>query len=163
MHALISQYSAYNLWANERIAAVLKTLDPKLLDVEVKSSFTSLRKTVHHIWDAEMIWLARLEDRKLQWPPTAHFIDPAIDEFLTTSRDLNNFVSTKSEECLHASTSFHDSKGVPYTMNNAGIIMHVMNHSTFHRGQLITILRELGQTELPSTDLVKYLRDLAKK
>ena len=159
MKTLVQQQTEYNLWANERIAAVLKSLDPKLVDVDLKSSFPSLRKTVHHIWDAEMIWLSRLEDTKLTWPPTAHFKDPAIDEFLKTSSELLNFVGSKSEEYFHTDTSFTDSKGVGYKMNNAGILMHVMNHSTFHRGQLVTMMRELGVTELPSTDLIKFLRE----
>ena len=110
------------------------------------------------MWDAEMIWLSRLEGTKLSWPPTAQFKDPAIDDFLKTSGELLNFVESKSEEYIHAETSFKDSKGNPYHMNNAGILMHVMNHSTFHRGQLVTMMRELGITELPQTDLIKYLR-----
>jgi uncharacterized damage-inducible protein DinB len=159
MHTLLTQYSAYNLWANELIAGLLNKLDLKLLDAEVKSSFPSLRKTVMHIWDAELIWLSRLEGRKISWPPTAQFKDPAIGDFLNASRDLHNFVEGKSAEYFHASTSFSDSKGNPYTMNNAGILMHVFNHSTFHRGQIVTMARELGQTELPSTDLIRYLRE----
>ena len=163
MHSLLIEYTSYNLWANERIASVLRSLDAKVLDAELKSSFTSIRKTVHHIWDAELIWLSRLENNKLEWPPTAHFIDPAIDEFLDTSRDLHNYVESRSREYFHTSTSFNDSKGTPYNMNNAGIIMHVANHSTFHRGQVITMLRELGQTELPSTDLIRYLREKSER
>jgi uncharacterized damage-inducible protein DinB len=159
MERYITQYTAYNIWANERIATLLKNIPVELLDVEVKSSFPSLRKTVHHIWDAELIWLSRLEGRKISWPPTAEFKDPAIDDLLKTSREFHNFVESKGETYLHAGTSFHDSKGNPYTMNNTGIIMHVVNHSSFHRGQIVTILRELGQTELPSTDFIRYLRE----
>lgn len=161
MKALLTQYSSYNLWANERMAALLKTLDSKLPDAAVKSSFPSLRKTVHHIWDAELIWLSRLEGKKLSWPPTAQFNNPGITDFLNTSLNFRDFVAGKDENYFQASTFFHDSKGNPYNMNNTGIIMHVMNHSTYHRGQLVTILRELGITELPATDLIKYIRESA--
>ena len=96
MKTLVQQQTEYNLWTNERIAKLLTSIDSKLLDVDLKSSFPSIRKTVHHIWDAEMIWLSRLEGTKLTWPPTAQFKDPAIDEFLKTSCDLLNFVESKS-------------------------------------------------------------------
>jgi uncharacterized damage-inducible protein DinB len=160
MEPLLKQYAAYNLWANERVAAKLKTVDVELLDAEVRSSFPSLRRTITHIWDAELIWLSRLEGKKISWPPTAQFPDPAIDDFLKTSRDLNNFVEGKSEGYFASDTSYSDSKGTPYTMNNAGLLMHVFNHSTFHRGQVVTLLRELGQAEIPATDLVRYLREM---
>lgn len=159
MSSLLKQYASYNLWANEKFAEILKALDPKMLDIEVKSSFPSLRKTVTHIWDAELIWLTRLEGKAGTWPPTAQFKDPGITDFLNASRAMLNYVESRSEEYFHASTSFKDSKGGAYTMNNAGILMHVFNHSTFHRGQLVTMLRELGTTELPSTDLIRYLRE----
>src|ERR1051326_8336362 len=161
MH-LIKQQIEYNLWANTRIAAVLEKCKSELLDAELKSSFPSVRKTVHHIWDAELIWLARLENKKLAWPPTAQFVDPGITDFLNASRALFDLVNSKNEEYFSSSTSFSDSKGNPFMMNNAGIIMHVANHSTFHRGQIITMLRELGLSEFPPTDLIKFLRDKAK-
>jgi uncharacterized damage-inducible protein DinB len=155
---LILQYVNYNCWANQCIADVLVKTDPSLLDQEVKSSFPSLRKTVHHIWDAELAWMSRMKGEVLAWPPTAQFKNPAIDQFVQTSQDFADFVNSKDEAFLNTETTYKNSKGETYTTINSGIIMHCMNHSTYHRGQLITLLREVGVTVLPSTDLIAFLR-----
>lgn len=155
---LLVQYVHYNHWGNKRIADVLVKLDPALLDKEVKSSFPSLRKTVHHIWDAELAWTARLKQEPVNWPPTAQFESPAIDEYVNTSENFVEYIGSKDEDFINASTTYKNNKGEPCTTPNHGIIMHCMNHSTFHRGQLITILRELGISDLPPTDMIFFLR-----
>jgi uncharacterized damage-inducible protein DinB len=160
MKELILQYVKYNLWANKRIADLLGTTEPSLLDKEITSSFPSIRKTVHHIWDAELAWIARLQEKVISWPPSAQFIDPAIDHFLKTSEEFISLVEAKNDAYLKNSTTYKDSRGNTYTNVNYGIIMHCMNHSTFHRGQLITMMREAGITKFPSTDLITYLREI---
>ena len=159
MKALILQQAEYNVWANRRIAAILlQHLD--LLDVEVKSSFTSVRKTVHHIWDAELIWYGRMQGKHLPWPPSAHlFKDPTIEDFVATSVELVNLVANADEHFLQQATPYRNLKGETFETLNSGILMHCFNHSTFHRGQIVTILRELGVTTLKSTDLIAYLRE----
>jgi uncharacterized damage-inducible protein DinB len=44
----------------------------------------------------------------------------------------------------------------------APILQHVVNHSTYHRGQIATMLRQLGTKAIP-TDLIAYHRELATK
>jgi uncharacterized damage-inducible protein DinB len=158
MKFLLTQYTSYNLWANTQFAKLLKDLDPTLLDKEVVSSFPSLRKTVSHIWDAELIWLSRMRNQGLSWPPSAQFANPAIDDFLGTSRTFDEFVRLEDEDYLRGATVYKNSKGQEFTNQNYGIVMHCMNHSTFHRGQLVTILRSLGITHIPQTDLIAFLR-----
>ena len=159
MKSMLTRLSSYNVWANMQFAELLKTLDPALLDKEVTSSFPSLRKTVTHIWDAELIWLSRMKNQGLSWPPTAGIKDPRIEDFLSTSKTFDEFVRMKEEAWLDASTNYKNSKGQEFTTQNSGIIMHCMNHSTFHRGQIVTILRSQGVTSIPSTDLIAYLRN----
>lgn len=153
------QFTSYNLWANKRISGLLLPLDDSVLDKEIKSSFPSLRKTVHHIWDAELAWLNRLQGIAFNWPPTAAFTSPAIDSFLRTSAAFDTYVKEKDDAYFAASTSYVDSRGNAHTTANGGIVMHCMNHSTFHRGQIVTMLRGSGITQLVSTDLITYLRE----
>ena len=158
MKEILTTYTSYNTWANIRIANLLQE-NNSLLDIEVKSSFKSLRKTVHHIWDAELVWLARLEQKPWTWPPTAQFKNPAITDFLKTSIGFGEFVSGKDEDFISSTIDFKDSKGNSYTKKCWEMVMHCMNHSTYHRGQVITICRELGIVTLPSTDLITFLRE----
>ena len=160
MKHLLETYVDYNYWANKKIADILSSLDPELLNVEVKSSFPSLRKTTHHIWDAELVWLARMEQKPWTWPPTAQFKNPGITDFTKTSLEFSNFVKSKGEDFYHSEIAFKDSKGSPYTNKGWEMVMHCMNHSSFHRGQIITLLRELGVDQnLPATDLIRYFRE----
>lgn len=69
MKKSILQYVQYNLWANKIIADVISEKVIDLLDNEIPNSFPSLRKTLLHIWDAENIWLTRLNNLPItDWP-----------------------------------------------------------------------------------------------
>lgn len=154
------QYSAYNVWANERIAAMLLKADRQLLDQEVKSSFPSIRKTIYHIWDAETIWLKRLKNEATDTWPSKEMNEPAaIDDFVATSRDFLVFLQKKDSTYFNDSTTYKNMSGASFATPNSGILMHVFNHGTFHRGQIITMLREMAYPhKIESTDLITFLR-----
>ncbi len=57
----LSQYAAYNLWANQLMINWLLSKDSVLLETEVKSSFPTINKTLSHIWVAEHVWMCRVE------------------------------------------------------------------------------------------------------
>ena len=57
----IQRHMRFNVWANGKIVEILSKVDEKFFDAEVKSSFPTIRKTIHHIWDAELIWFTRLK------------------------------------------------------------------------------------------------------
>jgi uncharacterized damage-inducible protein DinB len=139
----LTEYTKYNLWANRTLCEKLQSIDAELLDVDNQSSFPSIRKTVFHIWDAESIWLDRLNGRDVEHIP---------------SRDLPaDFVATKPNAFFDTDITFL-AEGAAHSMQASPIIWHCMNHSTFHRGQLVTMLRQAGITEIPGTDLTKYVR-----
>ncbi len=159
MKQIIGLQAAYNVWANKRIAEILKGIDSKLLDKEVTSSFPSLRKTVYHIWDAEYIWLRRLQGESISyWPSERLGAETAIDGFLEVSGELLDIVRHNDDEWLNEVCENTNLKGDRFVQPKFQVLMHVLNHSTFHRGQLVTILRNLGVSELVSTDLITYLR-----
>ncbi len=164
MKAELDQYVAYNLWANDKMAELLLGQPMEMLDAEVESSFSTLRKTVYHIWDAEKIWLNRLQGVSFDfWPSSKLSVDAPIDAFLEESKAYLAYVHAQLESRLQGDLEFEDTQGTAYVLSIAGIVMHTMNHSTFHRGQLVTMLRSLGVTELPKTDLIEYLRVQAKQ
>jgi uncharacterized damage-inducible protein DinB len=154
----LQQYTTYNLWANRTICEKLQSIDAELLDVDNQSSFPSIRKTVFHIWDAESIWLDRLNGRPIAHIPSRDLpADTAIDRFLETSKSFADFVATKPNAFFDTDIAF-TAEGNEHSMQASPIIWHCMNHSTFHRGQLVTMLRQAGITEIPGTDLTKYVR-----
>ncbi|MGE0638342.1 MAG: DinB family protein [Bacteroidia bacterium] len=159
MRDLLVNYAAYNLWANQRIANVLKGLDASVLDKEIPSSFNSIRKTVFHIWDAEFIWLQRLNGLSLSdWPSKQYGADTPIDKFLETSQAFKELVEQLSEADFTGDCVYKNLKGAEYRNPRNEVLQHIFNHSTFHRGQIVTMLRNAGVEEIPATDFIYYTR-----
>lgn len=160
MKKIILQYVQYNLWANKIIAQVISDKAINLLDKEIPNSFPSLRKTLLHIWDAENIWLTRLNNLPItDWPSKdASKHASVLKNLINQSQDFLNFVESKNEDCLNTTIEYTNIKGEQFSQPVYTIIMHCMNHSTFHRGQLICMLRQMGFDDLPSTDLISFSR-----
>lgn len=151
----------YNLWANNLLAEVFKTIDQSWIDKEVKSSFPSIRKTVFHLWGAEHLWLLRFSGISLNKFPNEEIpADTHPSEFVKGAKDFLVFVEKQDDAFFSASTTYKNLAGVEFTSTNSEIIFHVMNHSTFHRGQLVMMIRNLGfEGKLPSTDMISYFRE----
>jgi uncharacterized damage-inducible protein DinB len=161
MSYTLTQHLAYNAWANGKIADFIAKAGEKLFDAEVKSSFPSLRKTVFHIWDAEYIWYKRLNGESLTEGPGKHFngtMQEGLAAFVKFSKELEAFIASKDQAYYASVCNYKNIKGDPFSSTVETIIMHVVNHSAFHRGQIVTMLRELGYTDLASTDLITYSR-----
>ncbi len=161
MKKYIEQLSHYNLWATETLIGFIQAAGPDKMDIELVSSFPSIGKTALHIYGAEDIWLQRLQKQeKLTWRG-AQF-DGTHEELLSAwknaSLGLQTFAKNISEEQLAESITFKNTLGEQYTHTYQQAITHVFNHSTFHRGQLVTLLRQVGFTQISSTDLITYYR-----
>jgi len=162
MKELLKQYTKYNIWANERICRMMGKINSSLLDKEFKSSYSSIRKTAYHIWDAETIWLKRLAGKSLKEWPSENFSGNFLDfqnEFLGGSGKLFMFVLNKEPKQLEQILMYKNIKGEQFSNKIAYIIQHVCNHGTFHRGQIVTMLREAGQTDLVPTDFIAFMRE----
>lgn len=161
---LLHLYTKYNHWANKRLCLKMSEIGNELLDKPVKNSFPSLRKTIYHIWDAEAVWLERL----LGIPPADHgwpsdrfkgdFIE-AQDLMLKMSERFVDYVSNNDEQTLLSEFSYKGMSGQDFQNKRFLSIMHCMNHSSYHRGQLITMLRDFDVKDLPGTDLIVYIRE----
>ncbi|HCA42265.1 MAG TPA: hypothetical protein DEP28_03335 [Bacteroidetes bacterium] len=163
MKELLLKYTRYNHWANERICLLLTSLPAEILDKEIKSSFTSIRKTLYHLWDAELIWIERINGFSFDKWPSESFdgdIVEATQLILTNSNRFSDLVSNNDEEYLNKRISYQNMKGDEFNNPVWELIMHCMNHSTFHRGQIVTMLREADVKDIPGTDLILYYRSL---
>lgn len=158
--ALVRDYVAYNNWANRTLVSWLKTKPAGLMEQVVPSSFPSIKETLVHIWDTQRFWLAVIQ----QTPPPPSFrmtgfngtLEDAFAGILEHSRQFESYVSLLSEgdlaEKIHLSTPWFEANRSRFEY-----IHHTMNHSTYHRGQLITIGRNVGLTDAPMTDFNYYL------
>jgi len=158
----IHQHVTYNLWANTKVADVLRAIDNSLYFQENNSSFSSIAKTVLHLWGAQFIWLTRMQGESLREWPSANVTDKeeGLDGLILSSASLVSFVKSKNESFLKSTYAYNNMKGEPFVDPYEDTLLHVVNHSTYHRGQIITMLRQGGVKTVPSTDLIHYLRAL---
>ncbi len=151
----------YNYWANTRFAEWLSNTPDSLMHLEIESSFPGLYVTLIHIWNAEEGWLRSLQGESWENLPGNSFEGEAaamFQGFLTTSADFRDHVIQMTSKDLNKPIS-EDSPGI----TRGDVIIHVVNHSTYHRGQLITIGRQAGLTNMPRTDYIHYIRQFSTK
>ena len=154
---------AYNRWANHRILDAAAKLSAEALDRDLGSSFPSVRATLAHILGSEWLWLCRWKGTSPTGVPDTwdlSTLDGIRARWAEVEREQQEFIDALGEEDLRRAVSYRNLKGEPFTNTMAQMLRHVVNHSTYHRGQVITMLRQLG-AETVSTDLIAYYREHA--
>ena len=153
---LTTRYLRYDLWANERLTSWLRTVDQTLLYREISSSFGSIDKTLQHIVSAQQFWYSILVDGHIPEFDQAfreQELDDTLIALVANSERLLNKLSQSTEEHLLEPIQASDSRQSRYEY-----ILHVVNHSSYHRGQVVTLSRALGITgEIPVNDYDAYL------
>ena len=157
------ELSTYNVWANNEFRNWLLQLSQEQLKQPLVSSFNSIEATALHIVGAESVWLERLNQvQNWVWLPS--IFKGTTDELLQlweqSSEGLHQFVQNLPEEDFMAKVSFTNLKGDAIEMPYYKMLAHVFNHSTYHRGQLTTMLRQVGFTDVSSTDMINFYRML---
>ena len=150
---MMQRYAAYNHWANQQFADWLNEATEEDMNREIESSFSSLKETVIHIWSAEYLWLQAVKGESSENSPARNFEgskDDLLKGWLKASENFSQHVSTLTSEDLQLKREDED-----YSM--ADMIHHCMNHSTYHRGQLITMGRQAGLKDPPRTDFIYYV------
>lgn len=155
----------YNAWANRRTLEACAALTPEQFLQDMKSSFASVRDTLAHIYGAEFVWIERWNSRVPAALPTpADFPNFGSIRTALTNMDaaLIEFVSRLTPEALLRNLDYKLMNGTSQSGSLGPMLQHVANHSTYHRGQIATFLRQLGTTAV-STDLIAYHRELAAR
>ncbi|HVT43537.1 MAG TPA: DinB family protein [Thermoanaerobaculia bacterium] len=149
----------YTDWANERMLAVLAGIDEDQLTRSLAGSFASVRETIAHIAGAEWIWLQRWKGNSPaagpQWSREGSLAEIA-EEMRRTAAERRELLAGMTESSLKEKVTYRNLSGtVSWHLRVGEMLLHVVNHSTYHRGQLASKLRELGIAPKP-TDLLLY-------
>lgn len=153
------QLADYNIWANTMVHAWFEKITDKQWEQPIVSSFKSIAETALHTAGAETIWLDRLNQVEAPvFLPTVFkgSKKDALDAWKKSSKGLQSFIQNFDETKLQDNVSFSRPDGNLYTLIYYQIFAHVFNHSTYHRGQLVTLLREVGFTDVCSIDLSTF-------
>ncbi|MBK8227881.1 MAG: DinB family protein [Flavobacteriales bacterium] len=157
MMTLLREFADYDHWANTRFVERLTEESEETLDALAPSSFPSLRKTVLHIRDAECAWTHRLQGTPVRWPAEPSM---AVGTLITHCERLRELVHGMDEAGFASERAYRDLKGNEHRSPVWRMLLHCFNHSTQHRGQLITQMRMLELERIPANDLVVFQRSL---
>ena len=153
----------YNLWANSKIIELLLQQEAVLLRKEIVNSFDSLQKTLYHIWDAQVVWLYRIGGGEIEYFPSSKLEEP-IEEYcqkmIAHCEDWVTYLEQQPESFFNSTCKYTTLSGEAKEETVYQIIHHCMNHSTYHRGQLITLAKQLGVKKTVSTDYIFYRYDV---
>lgn len=153
----------YNAWANHRSMEASVTLSEEQFTRDLGSSFGSVRDTLAHIMDVEWLYLERWNGRSPgTLPPAESYANLAslAARWEEIERDLNRFVATRNTAGLAQRIDYHNTKDIAYSNSLWEMLRHLVNHSTYHRGQVATLQRQLG-AKPASTDLILFYRQRA--
>ena len=159
LKAYFIELSAYNSWANYKAMDWLSQIDDEQWERANVSSFSSVRNTTVHLASAEKIWIDFWTSVKDPVYLSAEFAgtkDELINIWSAASKGLENFIQRHPEEEYMSSVKFVYPNGKTGHMPYYQTFAHIINHSTYHRGQLVTLLRQAGYNQFSSIDLATY-------
>jgi len=153
----------YNSWANHRTVESCAALTPEQFTRDLGSSFRSLRDTLAHIYGAEWLWLERWHGRTpTALPSSSDFpdLETTRRRFAEIDRNLVDYVASLTAGDLQRVMEIRTTAGAQHSQPLWQMLQHLANHSTYHRGQTATLLRQLGAKPV-STDLIGFYRERA--
>ena len=154
----------YNRWANARVLDAASKVTPEQFSRDLQSSHRSLRDTLAHILAAEWIWLERwkgVSPNALLTPSDFPTVEPLRTRFAVVEGDYVEFINGVTDASLATVIAYTNTRGEEYAYPLGQMLQHVMNHSSYHRGQVTTMLRQLG-AEVNPVDLLVFM-DVKRK
>ena len=151
----------YNAWANRRSLSAAAALAPEQFTKPMGSSFSSIRDTLAHIFGAEWIWLERFQGRSpSSLPDTTQYPDVVTlgERWGEFEPRLLNFVRALTQSNLDRVMEYKTLKFGVYSNPLWQSMQHLVNHGSYHRGQVTTLLRQLGAPAI-MTDLMHFYRE----
>jgi uncharacterized damage-inducible protein DinB len=155
------QLADYNIWANNVVRSWYDQVTDEQYDRSVISSFSSLSATALHIASAETVWVERLKK-----VPSPAWLQSSfkgskkelLDIWSTASQNIRSFIGDFDESMMQANLHFRRLNGDPYEMPYHELFAHIFNHSSYHRGQIVTMMRQVGFTDVSALDMLVFFR-----
>jgi len=152
---------AYNRWANERTVASCRALTTEEYERNIGGGWPSVRDTLVHIGSATRAWHDRFlgnSPSRLLTGADVPELDSAVRLLEEADEVLTRFVLGTSPDRRVQVLAYKNLQGnvkkVPYW----AVFRHAVNHASYHRGQVTTMLRQTGATPPQSMDLITFYR-----
>jgi uncharacterized damage-inducible protein DinB len=151
----------YHYWARDRLLEAIEPLSVEQLNRDLGSSFKSIRETVVHIYAAEWAWHARWQGNS----PTALLSSDAFPDVAAIRRawseheaKMRAFLDRLGEDSLSRVFEYRLLSGQAGSSPFWQMLQHIANHASYHRGQVTTMLRQIGAQPGKSMDMIAFYR-----
>jgi uncharacterized damage-inducible protein DinB len=158
LHTLVD----YHYWARDRVLDAAAALSPEQYTQDLGSSFRSVRDTLVHLYSAEWNWYSRWQGQS----PTS-MLSPDLYPDVSSIRGpwseneagIRTFVDALGEDGINRVIEYKLLNGQPGATVFWQMLQHVVNHGSYHRGQVTTLLRQLGARPGKSMDMIAFYRE----
>ena len=156
----IQELFNYNYWARDCQLRACEALTNEQFLRNLGSSFASVRDTLVHMLDTEGVWLERWRGH----PPrpslsTQEFPSVSVvsERWAVVEQEIRGFLATLREEDLVQPLTYVSQKGDRFSYERWRPMIHLINHQSYHRGQVATMLRQL-KVQPPGVDFLAGYR-----
>ena len=154
----------YHYWARDRLLQAVEQLTPEQLSFRIESSFPSVHDTLVHLWGAEVIWLRRWQgDSPTELPAGDDLVDLASIRLAWSDEEatIRALLDRLGEDGVGRPMEYRMFDGKPYVQPFWQMLLHLVNHGSYHRGQVTTMLRQLGVQPPKQMDFSAFCRESA--
>jgi uncharacterized damage-inducible protein DinB len=151
----------YSYWARDVMLTAVRELNAEQFTRPIESSFKSVRDTIVHIYGAEGVWYSRWQGRSpagLPSPDQFPDVSAIAAAWGDLERGIRSFIEDLGDAGLAREVEFSTLDGHKASAPFWQMAQHVVNHGSYHRGQVTTMLRQLGAAPPTSMDLIRFYR-----
>ncbi len=151
----------YHYWARDRVLDAVDPLTPEEFTRDLGSSFKSVRDTLVHCIGAEWVWRTRWEGTSpTALPDASGFADVTSvrQRWIEEEHLLRAFLERLGANGIERTFEYRLFDGTPSAQPFWQMLQHVVNHGSYHRGQVTTMLRQMGAAVPKATDLIAFYR-----
>lgn len=151
----------FHYWARDRVITAVEGLAAEQYSRAMGNSFTSIRDTLNHIYLAEWIWYSRWNGVSPSSFPADEIPDLAALQarWSDMERNVRALLVAADDTELRRVIAYRLMSGKEGASPLWQMVAHVVNHATYHRGQVTTMLRQLGAAPAASTDMITFFRE----
>ncbi|MCD7035144.1 hypothetical protein LRR81_12930 [Metabacillus sp. GX 13764] len=156
MKQLPSELLNYHKWANQTMLSHIECLSENVFQIKAAGSFSALADVFYHMYRADQIWFSRLSGKERNLANGFEDAKEAREHLTKASDEMIRLFKQRGEGSW--TITYTDLRGETFSNTSDEIIFQTVNHGTYHRGNALTIIRQLGHKGV-STDYLLYLRD----
>ena len=157
----VQTLSRYKAWANDLLYSAVAELPERDVTAARSIVFGSILRTLNHVYAMDHVWKAHLQGNSHGLTTRNPEACPPLDELSIIQRDIDrwyiDYVDSLPATKFNESVAFTFIGGGTGSMSREAIVLHVVNHATYHRGHIAAMMCECS-TEPPTTDFPVFLR-----